>query len=145
MNRPRSTRRRPVRLGFTLVEVIVMVTIVAILGAVVASSVLSRQAEGKAQAARIGANRLRSAVQQYLVDAGLSRPGADFDLEILLLRPEEGGGRNGPYLNSADHLLDPWQNTYVIDEGVKNFDFDIVSYGELGQLGGEGPEEDIRQ
>ena len=146
MNRFHKTRTRPARRGFTLVEVIVMVTIVAILGAVVATTMIQQGAEGKAQAARIGANRIRTAVQQYLVDQGLSKPANDFDLEVLTLRKEDGGGRNGPYLNSADHLKDPWDSFYVVlVPGEKNFDFDVVSYGESSQIGGTGPEQDIHQ
>ncbi|MEE2908459.1 MAG: type II secretion system protein GspG [Planctomycetota bacterium] len=146
MNRFRQHRTRITRRGFTLVEVIVMVTIVAILGAVVATTMIQQGAEGKAQAAKIGANRIRSAINQYLLDKGYSRPGNDFDPEVLTLREEDGGGRNGPYLNSTDHLYDPWENLYVVVvPGEKNFDFDVVSYGELGQVGGTGPESDIHQ
>jgi general secretion pathway protein G len=50
----------------------------------------------------------------------------------------------GPYLNSADDLLDPWGNEYVlVVPGEVNFDFDIVSYGSDGQPGGEGEAGDI--
>ena len=146
MNRFRQERNRPTRRGFTLVEVIVMVTIVAILGAVVATTMLQQGAEGKAQAAKIGANRIRSAINLYLIDQGLSKPPNDFDLEALTLRSEDGGGRNGPYLNSFDHLYDPWDNAYIIlSPGDVNFDYDVVSYGEGGQVGGTGPETDIHE
>jgi general secretion pathway protein G len=146
MTRAHWNQRRPIRRGFTLVEVIVMVTIVAILGAVVATTMLRQGAEGRAQAARIGANRIRTSLQQYLVDQGLSRPIDGFDLSILARRPEDGGGHNGPYVNSEDHLNDPWGTPYFIEvPGEKNFDFDIISYGEGGEIGGEGPQSDIRQ
>ena len=142
MRQRRNNRRR----GFTLVEVIVMVTIVAILGGVVATTMLRQGAEGKAQAARIGANRIRASIQQYLLDQGLSSPSGDFNIAVLRLRPEDGGGRNGPYLNSDDHMFDPWSNPYyVLVPGDKNADYDVISYGEGGQLGGEGPEMDIHQ
>ena len=147
MNLTSRSRTRRMRRGFTLVEVIVMVTIVAILGGVVATTMLSQGAEGRARAAEIGAARIRTAIQQYLVDAGQSRPGQDFELNLLLLTAEDGGGRTGPYLNSEDHLQDPWSNFYVLEfpPGTKNFDFDVVSYGEDGQVGGKGPAEDIRK
>ena len=147
MNRSRHFPTRLIRRGFTLVEVIVMVTIVAILGAVVATTMVQQGAEGRARAAAIGASRIRTAIQQYLVDEGLSRPAQDFELDLLLLRQEDGGGRTGPYLNSAEHLKDPWDNFYGLEfpPGTKNFDFDVVSYGEDKQVGGEGPEADIRQ
>ena len=141
----RNNRRKTIRRGFTLVEVIVMVTIVAILGAVVATTVLQQGAEGKRQAAKIGASRLRSAIVSYLQSKDLSRPG-DLDLDLLLLRQEDGGGPNGPYLVNQDHLLDPWGRRYEIDtQPTYNLDWDIVSYGEDGQPGGTGPDEDIRR
>jgi len=146
MNRFRRDKIRTSNRGFTLVEVIVMVTIVAILGAVVATTMLQQGAQGKAQAAKIGANRIRSAINLYLIDQGLSKPPSDFDLERLTLRLEDGGGRNGPYLNSFDHLFDPWDNRYIIiSPGDVNFDYDVVSYGEGGQVGGTGPESDIHE
>ena len=146
MNRTTLSRRIARRTGFTLVEVIVMVTIVAILGGVVATTMLRQGAEGKAQAARIGANRIRASIQQYLLDQGLSNAPSDFDITILRLRSDEGGGRNGPYLNSDDHMYDPWGTMYFIQSpGDKNADYDVISYGEGGQIGGEGPEMDIVQ
>ena len=141
------TRRRAARRGFTLVEVIVMVTIVAILGGVVATTMLRQAGQGRAQTAKVGCARIRTAIQSYLLDMGLSQPGQDFDITVLTLRSEDGGGVNGPYLNSEDHLLDPWGNYYEIEfpPGTKNFDFDVVSYGEDKQPGGEEVNADIRQ
>ena len=131
---PNIRQRRQPPTDFTLVKVIVMVTIVAILGNVVATTMLRQGAEGKAQAA-LG---IRASIQQYLLDQ-TSSPSADFNIEILRLRPEDGG-RNGPYLNSDDHMFDPWNNPYyVLVPGDKNADYDVISYSEGGQLGGEGP------
>ena len=57
---------------------------------------------------------------------------------------EDGGGPNGPYVNNVDDILDPWGNQFVlVNPGNVNLTWDITSYGEDGQLGGEGPNADV--
>ena len=81
---------------------------------------------------------------------GLSAPNDDFDLEVLLLTPDDGGGPQGPYLERAADLVDPWGNPFeimlpsVFVEQL-NRSFDIVSFGADGEPGGNGLDEDITQ
>ena len=132
------------RRAFTLIEVIVMVTIMAILVTVVATTLLQRFGAAKSSLAKTGAARLNAAMQNYLIDQGLSVPPGDFDFEVLTLRPSDGGGPNGPYINNLDDLNDPWGNPYFIDIPPKvNLTWDITSYGEDGAPGGEGPNADV--
>jgi general secretion pathway protein G len=133
--RPR-TRPRPRRAGFTLVEVIVVVTIIALIATLIAPRVISQLTGAKVKAARTEATALAAQVKLYLLDADGTALTDDFDLNVLLLRPDEGGGAQGPYLENADDLLDPWSHPYQINvPGERNFDFDIVSAGEDGQFG----------
>jgi general secretion pathway protein G len=131
-SRPRRTRR-----AFTLLEVIVAVTIVAILAAVLAPRVGRFIGQANDKRARAEAASMANQVRAYMVEAGLSKCPEDFDLEVLTM------GDN-PYLEKKSDLLDPWGNAYVIVvPGVINFDFDIVSFGADGQPGGEGDSKDI--
>ena len=140
----RRRHQRRMRRAFTLIEVIVMVTIMAILVTVVATTLLQRFGAAKSSLAKTGAARLNAATQNYLVDMGLSVPPGDFDFEVLTLRATDGGGPNGPYVNNIDDLNDPWGNPYFIDIPPKvNLTWDITSYGEDGVPGGEGPNADV--
>ena len=125
------------RRAFTLLEVIVAVTIVAILAAVIAPRVGRFVGQANDKKARAEASSLANQVRAYLVEAGLSRLTEDFELDVLT----EG---EDPYLTSKKDLLDPWGNAYIIvSPGRVHFDFDIMSYGVDGQPGGEGEAKDI--
>lgn len=118
-------------------EVIVAVTIIAILAAIFVPRLGRFIAGAKDKRAQSEAAQLAQQVQLYLTDNGMSSIPDDFDLEVLV----EG---DDPYLPNAKALLDPWGNPYnLIIPGVVNFEFDIVSYGADGQPGGEGESSDI--
>ena len=75
-NRPRRSRR-----GFTLVEVIVIVTIMALLVTVVSTTLVQKMGQAKSEIARTGAARLNQSLNSYLLDVGLSSPPSDFDFD----------------------------------------------------------------
>jgi general secretion pathway protein G len=131
----RNIRRplRQLRRGFSLIEVIVAVTIIAIFAGLVAPQLLKRLSGAKQDQARTEANAIATQVKIYLTNRQESKLAADFQLDNLV--PE--------YLESTDDLLDPWGNRYLILEGTNGRDFDIVSYGADGTPGGEGENADI--
>jgi general secretion pathway protein G len=133
--RSKNLRRplRRVRRGFSLIEVIVAVTIIAIFAGLVAPQLLKRLSGAKQDQARTEANAIATQVKIFLTDRHNTSVGADFTLDALV--PE--------YLESTDDLLDPWGNRYIIREGTNGRDFDIVSYGADGIPGGEGENADI--
>jgi len=136
-HRPRQRALRAVRRGFTLLEVIVAVTIIAILAALLVPNVLGFIGSSKTRVARAGVNALSQQVRLYCADHEMSKPDRNFDLSMLL----EG---SKPYLNNPQDLLDPWGNPFVlVVPGQVNFDFDIVSYGADGAPGGEAEDADI--
>lgn len=134
MNNHTQTIRRQARRGFTLLEIIVVVTIIALLATLVAPRLLGNVDRAKVGAARNGVAQIAQQVSIYLVDNGMSRVPNDFSLEQLV---------DAQLLRARD-LVDPWGNPYVIIvPGIENPDFDIVSYGADGQPGGEGYDADI--
>lgn len=138
-SRPRITPRAVTHLrrGFTLLEVVVAVTIVAILAAILVPNVLGFIGSSKVRVAQAAVESLGNQVNLYLADNGLSTVPKDFDLGWL----REG---TKPYLRNDNDLVDPWGNMYDIRvPGVVNFDFDIISYGADGEPGGEGENADI--
>ena len=91
-----------------------------------------------AKVALTEANAIASAVKLYFSDTGTDIGGIyqnkNFDLDVLLLGVDQGGGPGGPYL--ATDLTDPWGNPYMLRApGDVYYYFDIVSAGPDGQKG----------
>jgi len=138
--RSRRTVRRPARRlarrGFTLLEIIVVVTIIGLLAAVVAPKLLGNIGKAKTSIAQREVSQIAQEIQIWMADQGMSRLPDDFDLIILA----EGDNRT---LNPED-LMDPWDQQYIVlIPGEKNPDFDVISYGADGEPGGEGEDQDI--
>jgi general secretion pathway protein G len=144
MNRTLTRRRTLARRGFTLVEVIVVVTVLALLMTVVGGRMLGLLGQGQAEIAKTQAGKISGALTLYLLDVGQPQPEDGFDLSVLTLRPNEGGGPNGPYLSKVTDVLDPWKEPFlVVVPGEVNADYDIFSYGADKAPGGEGPDADL--
>ena len=141
-----KSKQRPLTRGFTLLEIIVVVTIIAILATLIAPRLFSRILTAKQAAALAKATSIATAISMYLLDEGISTPDDNFDLEILLLSPDDGGGQHGPYLERSADIIDPWGVPYeLIVPGEVNASFDVISWGEDKQPGGDGPAADITQ
>ncbi len=128
-----ESRRRPSRRlrrrAFTLLEIIVVVTIIALLATMVAPRVLKWLGKANVNVAQAEVAKLAETVRLYLLDNNLSRPDTDMELAVLL----EG---DDPYLEKAEYLNDPWDRPYeIVVPGEVNISFDIVSLGEDGELG----------
>lgn len=129
---PHHRHRRPLsRRGFSLLEVIIAVSIIALLATLVVprlTKFLSGANESKAVAE---VNSLANTVKLYMASETTGRLTDDFQLEQLL----DG---DDPYLNSPEDLVDPWGNNYeIIIPGERNLDFDIICYGADGKPGGD--------
>lgn len=132
--------------GFTLLEIIVVVMIIAVLATLIAPKLLSRVGTAKHAAAQSKASAIAQAVELYHLELGLSKVQDDFDLELLLLPPDDGGAPGGPFLQKADDIIDPWGNQFeILVPGNVNFSYDVISWGEDGESGGEDINADITQ
>lgn len=138
--------RKSLRRGFTTIEVIVIVTILALLMTVLATNLLQTMGRGQSKIAQTQAAKLHQAIVQYLIDIGQPMPEDNMDLEILTLRPDEGGGPGGPYLPKKTDIYDPWERPFiVVVPGEVNADFDVLSLGADGTPGGELVNMDVTQ
>lgn len=132
-----SRRQNRRRRGFSLLEVVVAVTIVAILAAIVAPRFLNFIGTAKSKRAKAEATQLAQIVKLYLTNNGLASLPDSFELVWLT------EGSDKPLDNKKD-LIDPWGNEYVIVvPGTDGRDFDIVSFGADGTSGGDGENTDI--
>jgi len=142
----RTRRRRSAHggeRGFTLVEILVVITIIGLIMGLVGPRVLNYLTESKAKAAKIQIESFSSALDLYFLDNG-RYPNSSEGLTALVQRPGSLTSWNGPYLKGATVPNDPWGNSYVYrSPGQHGTNFDIVSYGADGQEGGTGSASDI--
>jgi len=125
----RSPRRHRRRHGFTLLEIVIAVTIVAILAAVIVPRLTGYIGKAKTDRAKADTATLAKQVELYLTKFGFSTVPSDFSLDTLA----EG---EDPMLRNRAQLLDPWGRPFEIRvPGKKNFDFDIICAGEDGEFG----------
>src|SRR5271154_2747257 len=96
----RSRIRRTAQAGFTLIEMLVVITIIGIIMALVAPRVLNYLAESKGKAAQIQIASFGSALDLYYLDVG-NYPTSSEGLAALVQRPGNLTTWNGPYLKSG--------------------------------------------
>src|SRR5262245_6413547 len=139
--RMRSAARDGER-GFTLVEVLVVITIIALIMALVGPRVLNYLSEAKVKAAKIQIESLSSALDLYFLDVG-QHPSSSEGLNALVQRPGAVPGWNGPYLRGNVVPNDPWGRPYLYRSPGQSGAYDIISLGGDGQEGGTGAAADI--
>lgn len=126
------------RRGFTLLEILIVVGILALLAAFVVPSLMGRSTQAKISMAQTAVGRngpIASALKQYKFDIG-EFPPTDEGLEALYRRPssvdDDSGAWKGPYLEGTpEELRDPWGQEYVYEApGKFNEDgYDLSSKG----------------
>jgi general secretion pathway protein G len=137
----RRQARRDER-GFTLVEILVVITIIGLIMALVGPRVIGYLGEAKVKAARIQIESFNSALDLYYLDAG-RYPSSSEGLTALAQRPGGSNTWNGPYLKGGQVPNDPWGHPYLYRSPGEHGAYDIVSYGSDGQEGGTGTAADI--
>ncbi|MBI1942037.1 MAG: type II secretion system major pseudopilin GspG [Betaproteobacteria bacterium] len=128
-------------LGFTLLELLVVIVIIGLLAGYVAPRYFSQVGKSEVQVARAQIDALDKALDQYRLDVR-RYPTAEQGLEALQTRPANEPGWNGPYLKKAIPN-DPWGRPYVYRVPGQKSEFDLLSYGRDGKPGGTGEDADI--
>ena len=137
-----STKRNLAQAGVTLIEMLVVVTIIALFAAVVGPKLLGRADEAKKVAARQQIQQFGQALGMYKLDTG-QFPSTEQGLGALRLHPANVNQWNGPYLQT-DIPTDPWGFQFVYKfPGDHGDEPDTISYGADGQPGGTGNNDDI--
>ena len=128
--------------GFTLVEMLVVITIIGLIMGLIGPRVLNYLSESKVKAAKIQMQSFASALDLFNLDVG--RYPSTAEGLTALARPTAGlAAWNGPYLKGNIVPNDPWNNPYVYRAPAEHGPYDIVSYGSDGQEGGSGVAADI--
>jgi general secretion pathway protein G len=133
--------------GFTLLEILIVITILGILASLIAIRVMDRPGEARAMKAQIEINTLENALKLFKLDNAFY-PSTDQGLQALVEEPTTGRipgkWREGGYLEKGVVPKDPWGNDYIyLSPGVQIRDFDLWSYGADGEEGGEGEDADV--
>ncbi len=135
-------RNRRSRLGVTLIEMLVVVTIIALFAAVVGPRFLGRTDQARVTACKVQMDAFMTALGAYKLDTGLF-PTTEQGLNALRVPPPNLPQWRGPYL-PKDVPMDPWQRPYLYKfPGEHGDEPDMVSLGADGQPGGEGINADI--
>ncbi len=132
--------------AITLVQILIIIVVVVVLAAVAAPRLLRQQEKTRRTQATNDIDNLGFALDMYANHNG-TYPSTEQGLKALWEKPiipPMPGNWNGPYLEKPI-LVDAWGNDYVyIFPGRRNqHDYDLISYGKDGLMGGSGDNEDI--
>ena len=128
--------------GFTLIEILVVIAIIALIMSLVGPRVLNYLGESKVKAAKIQIQSFGSALDLFNLDTG-RYPSTSEGLTALVQSPGTIPSWNGPYLKGGVLPNDPWGKSYVYRSPGEHGPYDIMSYGSDGQEGGTGTAADI--
>lgn len=134
-------KRRSKALGFTLLELLVVMVIIGLLVGYVGPRYFAQIGKSEIKAARAQIDGLEKAIEHFRIDTG-HFPTTDQGLNVLFVKPANEPKWRGPYLKK-EAPLDPWGNPYTYRAPGERADFDIISLGKDGQPGGEGEAADI--
>ena len=128
-------------LGFTLLELLVVMVIIGLLAAYVGPKYFSQVGKSEIKMAQAQIDALEKALHQYRLDVG-SYPATEQGLAALVTRPSNEARWQGPYLSKLPPA-DPWGRPYAYKYPGDRAEFDLLSYCKDGQPGGEGEAADI--
>lgn len=133
--------------GFTLLEILIVITILGVLASLVAVKIMDRPGQARIMKARLDIQTLENALKLFRLDNSFY-PSTEQGLRALVEPPSTGRipehWRKGGYIEKNQVPKDPWGNGYLyLSPGVHNEDFDLWSYGADGEEGGEGENRDI--
>lgn len=131
----RCSRPRSGEAGFTLVEILVVITIIGLIMGLVGPRVLNYLGQSKEKAATIQIESFASSLDLFYLDNG-RYPTTNEGLGALVKRPAGASGWNGPYIKGTIVPLDPWGRPYLYKSPGQHGAYDIASNGASGQEGG---------
>lgn len=132
--------------GFTLIELLVVLVIIGILAGYIGPKIMGHPEEAKRTKAALQIQGIETALKMYKLDNGMY-PSTEQGLQALVEPPATGKlpakWRDGGYLEKGKVPKDPWGEDFVyLSPGLQG-DFDLSSYANDGEAGGEGDAKDI--
>jgi general secretion pathway protein G len=137
-------KRKKIRTGFTMVELMAMLIIIGLLATLVVTKVATKIDQARVTTTKANLKILHSAVNQFKMDTGRF-PGEDVGLQELIEQPSDvENWEPGGYLETTELPKDGWGHDFVYElypESGKPFV--IKSYGADGEEGGEDYDADL--
>ncbi len=128
--------------GFTLLELLVVLTILGLLGAIAVPQAMRYLGTSRSQTARVQVQALMSSLDLFRLDVG-RYPTEEEGLRALVDRPNTAPNWNGPYLTRRNGLTDPWGNAYLYRSPGRNAPVEVLSLGSDRAEGGTGEAQDV--
>jgi general secretion pathway protein G len=133
--------------GMSLVEILIVLTLMAVAGGFLIGQLFDRQQEGYASAAKTQMNQFRSFLEEYRRYCNQYPTNAQ-GIEALLAKPTAAPEcpnypANG-FFQGGKLPKDPWGNDYLYESAEDGKTYIISSLGQGGKPGGEGFEKDIK-
>ena len=132
--------------GFTLIEIMIVIVILGILAWQVVPRIMGKPEEARRLKARMDIASIETALKMYKLDNGVY-PSTEQGLQALIEAPTIGQlprkWREGGYLEKGKVPRDPWENEFIYLSPGLHGDFDLIAYGNDGQPGGDGNNQDI--
>ena len=132
VRRTRTFARRATQAGYTLLELLVVMGILAVLTAVATPQLMGYFGKAKTQSVQLQIENIGTALELYYMENG-SYPSAGVGLKALVEATPEAPRWNGPYLKKAKNLLDPWGRPYQYNYPNSNGEYEVYSLGPNGK------------
>lgn len=128
--------------GYTLLELLVVLGILVLIVTLTAPQVLQYLGQARSQAAQVQIRNISTALELFYLHNG-GYPSESVGLTALIKAPAGTPNWRGPYLKSADGLVDPWGRPYRYRVPGRHGEFDIYTLGRDNREGGTGEDRDV--
>jgi len=129
--------------GLTLLEVLVVLSIMATVTLVVGPRVLKYVGKAKVETGAVQLTNVSSALELYFLEVG-QYPSSSMGLKALIEKPSGVNNWDGPYLKNANGIFDPWGREFIYRYPGDHNEFDVYSLGADNAFGGSGDDRDIK-
>ncbi len=140
----RNADRRRNQAGLTLLELLVVITILVVLTVAVGTVALRYLGRSKADAALLQINQIEAGLDLYKLDVG-RYPTSQEGLGVLIEAPAGVDRWRGPYVGKAAAIVDPWGAEFLYEFPGRELDYDLYSFGADGVAGGEDDAADVER
>jgi general secretion pathway protein G len=128
--------------GMTLIEILVVLTLIGVVLGIVGSNYLGKSEQAKAKAAKIEIEQISQALDLFKLELG-RYPTTQEGLQALVAAPPGLANWAGPYWKKSTTPKDPWSHEYKYASPGTHGAYDIISLGADGAEGGEGANKDV--